>query len=165
MPSIDHHLTPAPAGLVRLATRPRATVLALAATLTLLLATAAPPAQAHTSDADHASVASVGALSLPVAVLTVAPSLLLSAGAELTVVSVEASADGVAWLVRNTADGVSTTLTFSGTVIAGSAVATGTILTVTAVTAGWLLSAAGEVLCFIPNELGASLTYTEQVTR
>ena len=41
----------------------------------------------------------------------------------------------------------------------------GACLTVVAIGAGWVLSAAGEALCFIPNEIGASLLYNEPITR
>jgi hypothetical protein len=36
---------------------------------------------------------------------------------------------------------------------------------VTATAAGWLLSAAGEVIAFVPNELGKALLYNERMTR
>jgi hypothetical protein len=39
----------------------------------------------------------------------------------------------------------------------------GTVLSVTVVAAGWLLSAAGEVICLIPNALGESLLYNERL--
>jgi hypothetical protein len=43
------------------------------------------------------------------------------------------------------------------------AIAAGTVLSVTVVAAGWLLSAAGEVICLIPNALGESLLYNERL--
>jgi hypothetical protein len=46
-----------------------------------------------------------------------------------------------------------------------SVAAVGASVTVVAIGAGWVLSAAGEALCFIPNEIGASLLYNEPITR
>jgi hypothetical protein len=36
---------------------------------------------------------------------------------------------------------------------------------VTALSAGWILSAAGNAVCFIPNQIGAALLHNERVTR
>ena len=40
----------------------------------------------------------------------------------------------------------------------------GTAVAVSVIGAGVLLSAAGEVLCFIPNELGRALLHNERLT-
>jgi poly(A) polymerase len=37
--------------------------------------------------------------------------------------------------------------------------------TVTAVSAGWVLSTAGQVIAFVPNELGKALLHNERITR
>lgn len=113
--------------------------------------------------ASDISGASSLALSLPVAVLSVAPVMILSAGAALTVVAVEASASGTVWLLRRASDGATASLRFSGEAAAASLVAAGTALSVTVIAAGWLLSAAGEVICLVPNALGESLLYNERI--
>jgi hypothetical protein len=41
----------------------------------------------------------------------------------------------------------------------------GAAVTVTAVSAGWVLSAAGQVIAFVPNELGKALLHNERITR
>ena len=56
-------------------------------------------------------------------------------------------------------------LTLSGRAVAGVSVLAGTAVVVTAFSAGWVLSAAGQALCFIPNEVGKALLYNERVTR
>lgn len=133
------------------------------AALLLPLALTAPlPADAHPG-APEASAASSLSLSLPVAALIAAPAMFLSAGIMLTVVAVGASASGTVWVVRRASDGVTASLEFSGELAAASAVGVGTALSVTAVAAGWLLSAAGEVLCLVPNALGESLLYNERI--
>jgi hypothetical protein len=50
------------------------------------------------------------------------------------------------------------------TVSAGASVGVGTVVAVSVIGAGVVLSAAGEVLCFIPNELGRALLHNEKVT-
>ena len=43
-------------------------------------------------------------------------------------------------------------------------VGVGTVVAVSVIGAGVVLSAAGEVLCFIPNELGRALLHNERIT-
>jgi hypothetical protein len=45
-----------------------------------------------------------------------------------------------------------------------SAAAVGTVVSVSVIGTGVLLSVAGEVLCFIPNELGRALLHNERIT-
>ena len=122
----------------------------------------ASPARAH-GGASEASAASSLLLSLPVAALSAAPVMILSAGATLTVVAVEASATGTVWLLRRASDGATASLRFSGEAAAASLAVAGTAVSVTVVAAGWLLSVAGEVLCLVPNALGESLLYNERI--
>ena len=119
-------------------------------------------ARAH-GDAAAASAASSLSLAFPVAMLSVAPFAILSAGVALTVIAVEATASGTVWLLRRASDGATASLRFSGNAVASAAIAAGTVLSVTVVAAGWLLSAAGEVICLVPNALGESLLYNERL--
>ncbi len=138
---------------------------ALRALVGLALAPAAlltTPSRAH-GDASDASTASSLSLSLPVAVLSAAPVMILSAGAVLTVVAVEASATGTVWLLRRASDGATASLRFTGQVAAASLAGAGTAISVTVIAAGWLLSVAGEVICLVPNALGESLLYNERI--
>lgn len=116
--------------------------------------------RAHGVDASAASSLS---LAFPVAVLSVAPVVILGSGVALTVIAVEATASGTVWLLRRASDGATASLRFSGQAAASTAIAAGTVLSVTVVAAGWLLSAAGEVICLIPNALGESLLYNERL--
>lgn len=125
--------------------------LMLAATLAM-----SPAVRAH-----GASEASSALSLLPVAVVVAAPSAVLSGGAVLTVVAVQASADGTVWVLERASDGARLSLQLA----AGSVVASGAVVTVSALASGWLLSQAGRVLCFIPNEIGAALLHNERVTR
>jgi hypothetical protein len=78
---------------------------------------------------------------------------------------VEASARGTVWVLERVSDG----LRFSVQLVGDALVAVGTGVTVVAISTGWLLSstveASGRALCFIPNAVGATLLYNEQVTR
>ena len=120
------------------------------------------PSRAH-GGAPEASAASSLLLSLPIAVLSVAPLMILSAGAALTVVTVEASAAGTVWVLRRASNGATASLRFSGEAAVASLVVAGTAVSVTVIAAGWLLSVAGEMLCLVPNALGESLLYNERV--
>ena len=134
----------------------------------MLAGLALAPAAALLPDAAHAhgvdaSAASSLSLAFPVAVLSVAPIAILGAGVALTVIAVEATASGTVWLLRRASDGATASLRFSGNAVASAAIAAGPVLSVTVVAAGWLLSAAGEVICLVPNALGESLLYNERL--
>jgi hypothetical protein len=132
-------------------------VLCSALACSLLLSTTAPAA-AHGTDPSTAS----SALSLlPVAVVVAAPVALLSGGAVLTVVAVQASATGTVWVLERASDGARASVVLAG----GAVVSVGTGLVVTALASGWVLGTASRAVAFIPNEIGASLLYNEQVTR
>jgi hypothetical protein len=118
-------------------------------------------ASAHPTNASDASALSM----LPIAVSVAAPVMILSGGAMLTVVAVEASANGTVWVLERASDGARASITLSADVASGLSVAAGTAVVVTAFSAGWVLSAAGKAIAYIPNEIGAALLYNERVTR
>jgi hypothetical protein len=128
----------------------------VAALLTLNLASARAQSE----------LSAVSALSaLPIAVSIAAPVMILSAGAALTVVAVEASATGAVWVLERASDGARASVRL-GTQAAGAlSLAAGTVVVVTAVSTGWVLSTASQAIAFIPNEIGAALLYNERVTR
>lgn len=126
-------------------------------TLVALLALNLAAARAQSVEASMLST-------LPVAVSVAAP-IVLSAGAVLTVVAVEASATGTVWVLERASDGARSTLRLSAQAAGGLAVVAGTAVLVTAMSTGWVLSAAGTAIAFIPNEIGAALLYNERVTR
>ena len=125
--------------------------------LTALLALNLAAAQAQSVEASMLST-------LPVAVSIAAP-VVLSAGAVLTVVAVEASATGTVWVLERASDGARSTLRLSAQAAGGLSVVAGTAVLVTVLSTGWVLSAAGTAIAFIPNQIGAALLYNERVTR
>jgi len=102
---------------------------------------------------------------LPIAVSVAAPVAILSAGATLTIVAVEATSAGTVWMLERASDGAHASITLGGQAAGALSVAAGTAVVVTAFSAGWVLSAAGEAIAFIPNEIGAALLYNERITR
>ena len=135
--------------------------------LAFALTVPALPAAAHGHPPPHpGAVSELSALSmLPVAVSVAAPIGLLSAGAALGVVAVEAAADGTVWILERASDGARASLAFSGALAGGASLAAGTVVVCMALSAGWVLSAAGHAIAFIPNEIGKALLYNERITR
>lgn len=143
----------------------------------LLLATAIAAAGVH-SMAHAQSEASVALSMLPVAsvvgtvasavgaagALSAAPLLLSAGAAVLTVKSVELSARGTVYVLERASDGARFSVEVLGKGASAVALGVGSAVAVSAIGTGLLLSAAGEVLAFIPNELGRALLYNERVT-
>jgi hypothetical protein len=127
----------------------------------MLTAQLMTPAQAHPTHASDASVLSA----LPIAMSVAAPVMLLSAGATLSVVAVEATSAGAVWVLERASDGAQASVTLSAQAAGGLSVVAGTTVLVTAMSAGWVLSVAGQAIAFIPNQIGAALLYNERVTR
>jgi hypothetical protein len=126
-----------------------------------LILTTTGAAYAHPRGPSDASALSA----VPVAMSIAAPAMVLSAGAMLTVVSVEASATGTVWVLERASDGVRASVTLGTRVAGGLSMAVGTAVEVVAVGAGWVLCTAGKAIAFIPNQIGAALLYNERVTR
>jgi len=110
-------------------------------------------------------VLSVGAVSATGVVLSAIPAGILSAGVTLVVVSVEVVGGATVWVLERASDGARISLKVAGKLAEGAAVSVGAAVTVSVIGAGTLLSAAGQVIAFIPSEIGKALLYNEQVTR
>lgn len=139
--------------------RLKAWLLAACAGLALLGAT--QRAFAHPNQASEASALSM----LPVAVSVTAPALLVSGTVALSVVAIQATADGMVWVLERASDGARISVKWASLSVGMASVAVGTVVTVTAVSAGWLLSTAGEVIALVPNTLGRALLHHEEVLR
>ena len=128
--------------------------------LALLLAASMGQASAHSNAADLSVLSG-----LPVVISVAAPLMVLSAGATLTVVAVQASATGTEWVLERASDGTRSSMKLSTQAAAGVSMVAGTAVLVTAVSTGWVLSTASRVIAFVPNEIGAALLHNEKVTR
>lgn len=124
-----------------------------------LLATV--PAQARN---DASAYSALSALPLASVGAVAAPVLLSTAGTLLVVKGVQASAQGTVFVLERAADGARASVEIAGRAAAGSALAVGTVVTVSVISAGVLLSAGGEVIAFIPNEVGRALLHHERLS-
>jgi hypothetical protein len=114
----------------------------------------------------QSTISEASALSaLPIAVSVAAPVAVLSAGAALTLVTIEATSSGAVWVLERGSDGARASVRLVGRGLAGASLAAGTAIVCTALSTGWVLSAAGEAIAFVPNELGRALLYNERITR
>ena len=114
----------------------------------------------------QSTISEASALSaLPIAVSVAAPVMILSAGATLVVVAVEATSTGTVWVLERASDGARASVCLVGQGVAGASLAVGTVVVATALSTGWVLSAAGQAIAFVPNEIGRALLYNERITR
>ena len=114
----------------------------------------------------QSTLSDVSALSLlPVAISVAAPVMILSAGAVLTVVAVEATSAGTVWVLERASDGARASVRLGARAAEGASMLVGTAVVVTAISTGWVLSAASQAIAFIPNEIGAALLYNARITR
>ena len=132
----------------------------LAVLLAATLAMASPQAGAHDAPSDASALSA-----LPIAVSVAAPVAIVSGGALLTVIAVEAASDGATWVLERASDGARAVVHLSAQAAGGLSVAAGTAVVVTAISTGWVLSAAGRAIAFVPNAIGNALLYNERVTR
>src|SRR5438105_1746985 len=105
--------------LLARAGRRRSAAVVLSAALALTAAHAG--AQSTISDVSVLSA-------LPIAVSVAAPVAVLSTGAALTVVSVEATSTGAVWVLERAADGTRASVRLVGRGLAGASVAVGTVV-------------------------------------
>lgn len=149
-----------------------APVLSLRSLVTALALTASAlaPLTVHAGPTMEGTISAIS--SIPMASMAMSagasagvPQLTLSGGAALILISAEVSDGIVTWVLESAADGSRFVLKTLERGAKMASVVVGTSLVVTATSAGWVLSAAGQALCFVPNQIGASLTYNERITR
>ncbi len=108
-------------------------------------------------------VSSYGA-SVAASVVVALPIALSTSGAVLVVKSVEASAKGAICVLERASDGARVTLELSSRAGRRISVGVGDTMAVSVIAAGATISFAGEVIAFVPNELGRALLHNERVT-
>ncbi|MCY1531623.1 hypothetical protein D9M68_668540 [compost metagenome] len=106
----------------------------------------------------------VGAASVGAAAVSVVPVAFSVAGATLVVKAVEVTASGTVYVLERVSDGARASVEVSGRAVSAVSTGVGTAVVVSVIGTGVLLSAAGEVLAFIPNELGRALLHNERIT-
>jgi len=125
------------------------------ASLALSLMPVASVAVASGAASTAASAAAGAVVALPVA--------LAVSGAVLVVKVVEVSAIGTLYVLERASDGAQASIHIMGQTAASVAHGVGTLVSCSVIGAGVILSVAGEVLAFIPNELGNALLYNERL--
>jgi hypothetical protein len=142
----------------------------------ILLASAAGPARAQSEASADLSLlpaasvvgaASAGAVSAGAASAAVVavPAALSVGGAVLVVKAVESTARGTVYVLERLSDGARCSVEVAGVAASGIVASVGTSVAVSVIGTGVLLSAAGEVLAFVPNELGRALLHNERLSR
>ncbi len=116
----------------------------------LPLATVVIAAGARASEASSAAMALPVALSVP--------------DSTLVVQSVEASARGTVCLLERASDGARASIGIAASDVEKAALGVGKTVLVSVIAAGAVLSVAGEVVAFVPNELGRALLRNERVS-
>nr|WP_143012531.1 hypothetical protein [Variovorax sp. EL159] len=92
------------------------------------------------------------------------PAALSVGGSTLTVMAVEASADGTVYVLERASDGARASIKAAGRAADGVSKAVGTSVLVSVIGTGVVLSAAGEVLAFVPNAVGRALLHNERLS-
>lgn len=109
-------------------------------------------------------VASVVGAASAASAVSVVPVALSVAGAVLVVKAVEVTARGTVYLLERASDGARASVEVAARAASGVVLGVGTVVAVSVMSTGVVLSAAGEVLAFIPNEIGKALLYNERIT-
>jgi len=124
------------------------------------------PATARAQSETLSTASELSALSavVPVAVSASMSTLVLAGPSLLTVVAVQASADGAVWIVEQASSGARAVIHLAGSAVGASLVAVGTTAQAVTMSAGTLLIASGEVIAFIPNQVGRRLMHHERIT-
>ncbi|MEZ5653772.1 MAG: hypothetical protein R3E87_24840 [Burkholderiaceae bacterium] len=144
---------------------PRLAALALAGFFGAASLAALPaPVLAQSDTVSMASEMSALSATVPIAVSASMSALALSGPALLTIVAVQASADGAVWIVEQASTGARAVLRLTGRAAGLSMVGVGTTVQTVTLSAGSLLIASGEVIAFIPNALGHRLMHHERIT-
>lgn len=143
--------------------------LVLAVSLALSLAAGPVRAQSEASLAVSAlPVASVvgvaGSVAGTAVALSAVPVALTVSWAVLVVKAVEVSAHGTVYVLERASDGARASVEISGRGAKAVSTGVGTAVVVGVISAGVVLSVAGEVIAFIPNQLGRALLHNERVT-
>ncbi|MDB5849270.1 MAG: hypothetical protein JWP29_3022 [Rhodoferax sp.] len=133
-----------------------------------------------TGSAHAQSEASAVVSMLPVASVVVGSALLASSNGDrsasatnvgsmlllpavLVVEAVKSSATKTVYVLKRASDGASVAIEVVGTGVSKAAVGVGTAVTCSVTSTGTVLSTAGDVLAFIPNQLGKALLHNERL--
>ena len=126
------------------------------------------------SQQDASTLSAVSVLSMASVVVNISegaskvvevPLMLSVEGASLVVKAVKTSAVGTVYVLERVSDGAQASVEVVGKGASSIATAVGTSVKVSVISAGVVLSAAGEVIAFIPNEIGRALMHNTRMTK
>lgn len=129
--------------------------------LLLALGTGSGSAQAAESELQRGSGMSGDASGKVIA----GSGLLLVGGSYLVVVSVSAVAEGVVVVLKSASQAGEVSIRLSGKALDGVSTLVGSTVKVVAIASGTVLVVSGQVLAFIPNEIGKALLYHAPVSK
>lgn len=130
----------------------------------IALAVAVAPARAQSEASLMLSALPVASVVGGAAAVSAVPVALTISGAVLVVRAVEVSAQGTVIVLERLSDGARASIELGANAAGTASVVVGSSVVVSVMGAGVVLSMAGEVLCFIPNELGRALLHNERLT-
>jgi hypothetical protein len=130
----------------------------------LMLGVMHPTAQAQSEASLAVSALPVASVLVGGAAVSALPAALSLTGAVLVVKTVEVTARGTVWVLERASDGAQVSVELSARTAQTLSITTGVLVTVSVIGTGVVLSVAGELLCFIPNELGRALFHHERLS-
>ncbi|MDQ2820094.1 MAG: hypothetical protein M3Y65_06820 [Pseudomonadota bacterium] len=132
--------------------------------LLLCLACAAAPAARASGDQGSSALSNASGLIAQGSATVVYGSLSAVAASGIVIVeSVEVTGGASMVVLAGASNAASATLRLSGRAIEGASIVAGASVVVMAVSTGYVLVSAGQVLAFVPNELGKSLLHHSRV--
>ena len=131
--------------------------------LTLSISLLATPVFANSENSANPSAD----ISIAAGSIIVGSALLLSASGELVVESIEKVGNGVVFVLKNMSQDASkaskVSVQLSGNVAGAASVVAGQSVEVLAESTGAAIMASGKLIAFIPNEIGNSLIYHQEI--
>jgi hypothetical protein len=88
---------------------------------------------------------------------------IVASGSELVVTGIQKIGETTVIVAKEASAAATESLKLSISAVAGASLAVGTVVQIVAFSTGYSLMAAGQVLAFIPNEVGRSLLYHQRV--
>jgi hypothetical protein len=87
---------------------------------------------------------------------------IVASGSELIVTGIEEIGESTVIVAKGVSTAATESVRFSTSAVAAASLAVGTTVQVVAFSTGYSLMVAGQVLAFIPNEIGRSLLYHQR---
>jgi hypothetical protein len=89
----------------------------------------------------------------------------VAASTAVVVESVEKTGDSVVIVLKGASEGAKASIKLSGQAVKGASVAVGNAVTVSTIASGYVLVSAGQVIAFVPNEVGKALLHHSPSSR